>query len=128
MAPNEDGVRSISFVFDRGVCVFTLEDARGVHHVSAGLDRWIEGATSMTGRELHHHYQPETMRVVAGGRWLDESSFAMTWIFVETAWRDQVVVRFTDGSVTLDRSVNVNTGATARGQLHGRVRPKLSAG
>ena len=40
----------------------------------------------------------------------------MTWVFVETAFRDRVICRFDDdGGITVERSVNVNTGAAARG-------------
>jgi CubicO group peptidase (beta-lactamase class C family) len=120
-APNEDGVRRLRFDFERDRCLFTLEDERGEHHVTAGTHDWIEGHTSMTGNKLHHEYQLDRMRVVAGGAWRDPSCFEMTWQFVESAFRDRVTCRFDGkGGVTLARSVNVNSGAKERPLLTAR--------
>ncbi len=71
--------------------------------ITVGLTDWIESDTTMTGGKLHHQYEPDSLRVVAGGRWLDERTFEMTWQFVETAFRDKVVCRFDGDSVTIDR-------------------------
>jgi len=45
----------------------------------------------------------------------------MTWIFVESAFRDTVVCRFDGDNLTLERSVNVNSGALERPPIRGRV-------
>jgi hypothetical protein len=118
-----DDVQRVRFDFTGDRCVFSLTDARGEHKVEHGLRDWVEADTSMTGNELHHQYQPDRMRVVAGARWTDERTLEMTWQFVETAFRDKVVCRF-DGEqmtqqITLDRSVNVNSAATFRPTLRG---------
>lgn len=119
---NEDEVQSVRFDYTTDRCVFRLRDARGEHTITAGLRDWIEGDTSMTGNKLHHQYQLDSMRVVAAGRWQDAQTFEMTWQFVESAFRDRVVCHFDDGGgMTLDRSVNVNSAATSRPTLRGRV-------
>ena len=100
-------------------CVFVQRDARGEHTIRCGLSGWVEGATSMTGNALHHQYQPDSLRVVASARWLDGRTLEMTWVFVETAFRDRVVCRFDGDSVAVERSVNVNTGALIRPVLTG---------
>jgi hypothetical protein len=120
--PNEDGVEHVAFEFTADRCRFRLRDARGEHTIVAGTSDWIEGDTSMTGNRLHHQYQPESMRVVAGGRWVDPRTFEMTWQFAETAFRDRVVCRFHGADrVMVDRSVNVNSAETSRPTLHGRA-------
>jgi CubicO group peptidase (beta-lactamase class C family) len=121
VASNEDDVRSLRFEFAASHCIFSLTDARGEHQVKVGLRDWIEGDTGMTGNKLHHEYQPDVMRVVAGARWVDEQTFEMTWQFVESAFRDRVVCRFDGDSMTLDRSVNVNEEATKLATLHGKL-------
>ena len=45
----------------------------------------------------------------------------MTWVFVETAFRDTVVCIFEGPAVRFDRSVNVNSGATSLPTLIGRL-------
>ena len=122
MDTNGDGVETVAFDFTGDRCRFRLRDARGEHAIVAGASDWIEGDTSMTGNLLHHQFQPDSMRVVAGGRWVDPRTFDMTWQFAETAFRDRVVCRFTgDDVVTVDRSVNVNSAATSRPTLRGRA-------
>ncbi len=110
-AQNAEGIDSFGFSFTGDRCLFTMRDVRGEHSIDVGLDRWIEGSTSMTGNKLHHQYQPDQMVVVAGGRWTSPDTFEMIWQFAETAFRDTVVCRFDGDTMTFDRSVNVNSAA-----------------
>jgi len=119
MEANEDAIRSIQLDFAGERCRFTLVDDRGAHTVDAGLGTRIEGNTTMTGNKLHHEYQPDVMRVVAGGEWRDANTFAMTWVFVESAFQDTVICRFDGDKVTFDRSVNVNSGPKVRPPVRG---------
>lgn len=120
---NTQGASAVAFDFARGQVRYTLTDARGAHTIVAGLDRWIEQDTSMSGGALHHEYEPDHIRVVAGARWLDSTTLEMTWQFVESAFRDTVVCRFTGDGVTIDRSVNVNSKALSLPTLTGSARP-----
>jgi len=113
IAPNDVGVTSLGFEFADGRCVFTLDDARGAHRIDIGLGHAVEGDTSMTGQSLHHEYQPDRMRVLARGVWQGAHRFCMTWRFIETAFCDTVVCAFEGDTVTVDRSVNANTGSGA---------------
>jgi CubicO group peptidase (beta-lactamase class C family) len=116
--PNAEGIESLRFDFAGDRCRFALRDERGEHVVEVGLGRWIEGRTSMTGNKLHHQYQPDSMVVVAGGQWTDPDTFQMTWQFAETAFRDTVVCRYANDTVTFDRSVNVNSAALSLPTVH----------
>ena len=127
MDANEDGVRSIRLEVSSDACIFHLRDARGSHALRVGLRDWIESDTTLSGAPLHHGYEPERLRVVAGGRWSNDHTFEMTWQFVETAFRDHAVLRFKDDTVTLDRSVNVNSAAIRRPTYRGACdRPPLT--
>jgi len=119
MEANEDAIRSIQLDFAADRCRFTLADERGAHAIDVGLGRRIEGKTTMTGNKLHHEYQPEVMRVVAGGEWRDANTFVMTWVFVESAFQDTATCRFDGDRVTFERSVNVNSGPTTRPAVRG---------
>ncbi len=121
MEKNDDGIKSVQFDFAADRCRFTLVDDRGTHVVETGLGRRIEGTTTMTGNKLHHEYQPDVMKVVAGGEWGDANSFLMTWVFVESAFKDTVLCRFEGDTVTFERSVNVNSGPTTRPEVKGRA-------
>jgi CubicO group peptidase (beta-lactamase class C family) len=123
--PNEDGIRSLRVTITPARCVLHLDDAKGLHEVAMGWDEWIEGDTSISGAALHHGYEPDRMRVVAGARWRDAQTLEMTWQFVETAFRDTAALRFAhDGSfLTFERSVNVNSRELKRPPCRARYMP-----
>lgn len=118
---NADAIKSVSLTFVEDRCIFALEDDRGTHTIEAGLGRTIEGTTTMTGNKLHHEYQPDVMRVVAGGEWRDTRTFAMTWTFVESAFRDTVECVFEGPLLRLSRSVNVNSATLDMPILVGKM-------
>lgn len=118
-APNADQVAAISAVFDNDVCRFTLRDPRGEHLVEAGLNDWRESQTTVTGSYLHHEYQPDRMRVVAGGRWRSPNRFEMDWQFIESGFRDSIALTFEGDSVRYERGVNVNSGPLQRPTITG---------
>lgn len=116
---NDQNVRNISFEFAPRRCTYRMTDDRGTHRIDNGIGAWLEGETSMTGNRLHHEYQPDSIRVVAGARWLDTNTFEMVWQYVETSFRDTVICRFDGDRLTLDRRVNVNSAETKLPTLHG---------
>lgn len=119
--PNDDGVTSLSLAFHADRCELELEDARGRHRVVMGLTDWIEGETTVSGAKLHHGYEPDAMRVVAGAEWRDDDKLELTWQFVETAFRDTVTIRFADDALSFARSVNTNSKATFRPVIRARL-------
>ena len=118
---NADGVASVSLrsVGDR--LDFHMKDARGEHVVRNGLRDWQESDTTITGGYLHHEYEPETMRVVAGARWTAENRLEMTWQFVESGFRDVAVLTFDGDRVRYDRSTNINSGPLKRPTIAGKA-------
>nr|WP_249159205.1 serine hydrolase [Bradyrhizobium jicamae] len=121
MPENGDGIKSVKLSFDDRHCTFTMDDNRGTHTIEVGLDAPLEGTTTMTGNRLHHEYQPDVMRVVASGVWRDVRTFAMTWTFVESAFRDTVTCTFEGAQMRLARSVNVNSSALDMPTLLGKA-------
>lgn len=122
--PNADQIEWIRLTFDNGRCLFAMKDHRGEHVVTAGLDDWIDGSTTISGSPLHHGYEPDSMAVVAGGRWTDTHRFEMTWQFTETAFQDTVVVAFDDKSgLTFERSVNTNSMSPVRPLVIAHAQP-----
>lgn len=112
--PNAAGIAALRCDFTGGQCRFRLRDAEGEYQIAAALDGWLEGETGMPGRDLHHGYSLPSARVVAGARWLDQATLEMDWIFVETAFRDTVTLRFAGDRMTYDRKVNVNSAALSQ--------------
>jgi hypothetical protein len=116
---NEDAVSQIRLDIRDNVCLFHLRNDRGDHKVKCGLGEWIESFTTITGAKLHHGYESDMMRVVAGGSWKDRNTLELTWQFTESVFRDTVVCRFDRKSMTFDRRVNVNSSALARPTIRG---------
>ncbi len=117
---NALGVTEAAFELAGEACLFHLTDGDGRHSIACGREAWIEGASHMPGRELHHGYRLESSPVNACARWRDADTLEMTWIFLETAFRDTVTCRFADGRVTLEREVNINSAARRHPTLVGR--------
>ncbi|MCS7463995.1 beta-lactamase family protein [Paenibacillus doosanensis] len=109
---NPQRIESVTFEFGEHGYRFHLTDHRGTHRIDCGLGQWHTGVTTMTGGELHHRYEPDTLRVAASAGWRDDAALVMTWCFVETPFTDTVVCRFEGGRLRLERSVNVNSGET----------------
>ncbi len=107
---NKDHVRKVEFHFhpDQSF-TYVMEDHRGRHQVTAGLDRWISGATTMTGAYLHHQYEPDLSRISAIAYWSDESTLQMEWRFPEMAFCDQVSITWNGETVLVNRRVNMNS-------------------
>jgi CubicO group peptidase (beta-lactamase class C family) len=105
---NDQGVSRLSFTIEGDRIAYRMADDRGEHGIVAGTGQWLEQDTTMTGHSIHHEYEPDRMRVVAGAVWKDADTLEMTWQFVESAFRDTVVCRFDGDRVTLDRHSNIN--------------------
>jgi len=118
--PNADQVAAIGVTFDNSACRFALRDPRGDHQVEVGLTDWRESETTVTGSYLHHEYQPDRMRVVAGGRWAAPHRFEMSWQFIESGFRDTIALTFEGDAVRYDRGVNVNSGPLQRPTITGK--------
>ena len=121
MDSNDDGIRAVSLRFEAVTCSFTLEDERGTHRIVAGFGHDVTGETTMTGRRLHHQYEPDRLRVVARAAWPAPDCLVMTWQFVETAFRDTVTCRFEGNALRLERHVNTNVGERERPAVTGHL-------
>jgi hypothetical protein len=119
MASNAAAVQTLQFDFTADQLAVTLQDDAGQHGIVVGLNQWIESRTDMPGRDLHHGYDLPDAVVVAGARWVDEKTLEMTWIFVETAFKDTVRCVFEENRLRFSRHVNVNSGRLAHDDLHG---------
>ena len=102
---------SLSFDATAELIGLTLEDSRGTHRIAAGLGRWIESVSTMPGASLHHGYRLDGTPVIAGARWTAADRLELVWHFVETAFRDTVTLHFTGDRLTMERRVNINSGA-----------------
>lgn len=119
MDPNPLGVTAMRLRLDADACSLHLSDGDGEHVIEMGMDRWIETEADVPAAELHHGYGMRPARVVASARWSDPDTLEMTWIFVESAFRDTVICRFEGDRIRYSRSVNVNSGALAQPTLTG---------
>lgn len=106
---NPDGITAVELDFTEDQVVYGIEDARGHHKVTAGLDRWVDGTTTMTGAYLHHQYEQEVSRISAIAYWCDEKTLMMEWRFPEMAFFDHLRVRWEEDGVKADRWVNMNS-------------------
>lgn len=120
---NDDAIFSFALDFHEDHCIFHLQDTRGFHQLRVGLEDWQKSETTLTGARLHHGYEPGRLPVVAGGRWSSEDTFTIKMQFIETAFGDEITIRFMDDYTiaSLDRKVNVNSFSTRRPTVFGAI-------
>jgi len=100
---NEKCAEEVSFHFHNHGCVFALKDNKGEYTVKCGLGKWLEGQTGMPGTppKLTSGDLGPISKVAASGTWTDESTFEMTWRFIETPHHDSVTCHFDDKKVQI---------------------------
>lgn len=117
---NALGIDQISFSFESDRCTVNVRYPEAGHSIVVGIDHWLEGETDIPGAELHHGYNVTPARVIAGAWWQSEDRFVMIWIFPEMTFRDTVECEFRQDRLIMQRSVNVNSGATSMPILLGK--------
>jgi CubicO group peptidase (beta-lactamase class C family) len=98
---NEMGVQSASFRFGKHDCVFTLRDGQRTHSITCGLQKWVQGETTMPGTppKLTVGATTTSSKVASSGTWKDDQTFEMTWRFIETPHHDTVTCHFDSDEV-----------------------------
>ncbi len=111
--PNAAGVIAVNCESDNTELKLVLEDGSGTHSVIAAWEGWREGEATLSAPALHHGYALPNARVVAGARWANSDTIEVVVHFVETAFRDTLMLQFKGGGLTLRRTVNNNSGPRA---------------
>ena len=107
---NVDGITKIGLHADgESRVTYIMEDARGHHEVTAGLDHWVHGTTTMTGAYLHHQYEQKESKISAIAYWTSPDVLTMEWRFPEMAFWDHVTLTWDGDEVKMDRWVNMNS-------------------
>ena len=119
MDANPLGVSALRLSLSADACRLELIGAQDGQRIEMGLGHWLESDASVPAPDLHHGYEMRPTRVVAGARWTDPNTLAMTWIFAESAFRDSVICRFEGDRIRYSRHANVNSGPTAQPELTG---------
>ncbi|WP_158710265.1 serine hydrolase domain-containing protein [Streptomyces sp. NRRL F-5126] len=124
---NGQGLRSLSLdVRDDSVLV-VIEDEQGRHGIEHGSGRWVRQRTGVSTWRLHHSYQEESALLLASAEWLDRrgneaETLGLTWYFAESPFVDHLTVRIGEYDVSVERSVNINSGPTRLPSLRGTRR------
>ena len=113
MNPNDKGLAGLEFDFGPDEARVTLRDNEGDHRVIAGRGGWTLAPAYLPGADLHHGYRMENMPVAAGLRWLADNRIELVVHFLEAAFRDTFVFAVDGDRLTMERSVNINSGARA---------------
>ena len=121
VAESPDRITQVALEFTKDQLIFSMTDDRGTHFVPCGLNRWVRGATSITGSYLHHQYQPDIVSTVAAAWWSAPDTLSMEWRYPEMAFCDFLTLRFSGEEIWMDRRVNVNSEATSRPTVVGRL-------
>jgi len=107
---NDLGLTRMAFAFTADTVRFEITDQEGEHAVIAGRDAWKTEPSYLPGAALHHGYRMEGMPTVVGARWLADDRLELVLHFVEAAFRDTFTFSVAGDRMTMERSVNINSG------------------
>jgi CubicO group peptidase (beta-lactamase class C family) len=121
--PNSLDVQSVTFTLVPGQCQFVLVDKTGEYPITCGVERWIDGKTSMPGTppKLSVGKLAPIQPILASATWRDKQTLEMTWRFYDTPHHDTVTCHF-DGSRV---SVNFMSSISQLQPDHTETRPVL---
>ncbi|HWH72176.1 MAG TPA: serine hydrolase, partial [Candidatus Sulfotelmatobacter sp.] len=97
-------VENVSFRFRHQSCVFTLKDNRGEYPITCGMEKWVQGETTMPGTppKLTQGGGSTKSRIAASATWKDDTTLEMTWQYIETPHHDTVTCRFEGDKVRIE--------------------------
>jgi hypothetical protein len=107
---NELGIKTVELLFEDSTCIFTAKTGDDKFEIHCGIENWIEGQTSVVGFPTS---------IAASGTWTNDSSFQMTWRFIETPFYDTVACSFEGDEITIKMSRNVSFGPTEFPEIKG---------
>lgn len=120
---NGMNLESASFEFAGSGCTFRVKDNQGDFPITCGVEKWVEGETSMPGTppSLTSNKTVARSKVAASGTWLNEHTFEMTWRFYETPHHDTATCRFEGDNVRIEFLNSI----TRLSPAHKETRPVL---
>ncbi len=122
--PNADQVSWVEVDVREDTLHLRIADHRGVHTVVAGLGEWVRSRTSLTTSTLHHSYQEESALLEAGATVPCPGTIVLKCYFIETPFFEDISLSYQqNGTLTIERSVNINDGPTTRPPVRARMEP-----
>jgi hypothetical protein len=125
---NTTNTSTLSLTFGNGSCLVKLRDEQGMHQFICGLNRWVEGESTLSTKPIKLVPTPvpgeTSTRLAATGTWPDANTFLMTWRFIETAHYETVTCRFGADTVEVqfESSIaKINKTKDARPVLQGKL-------
>ncbi|WP_433286854.1 serine hydrolase domain-containing protein [Pseudonocardia sp. CA-142604] len=126
LQPNEHGLLALSVEVRADAVLLVLEDERGRHAIEHGVGHWVRQCTGVSVWRLHHSYQDASTAILAAAQWLpprdhDRAAdvLCLTWHFLESPFIDRLALRFDTDGVTVEHTVNVNSGPTELSPVRG---------
>jgi hypothetical protein len=119
---NEQGITSLSIDVGQNSVLVVIDDDQGSHRIDHGIGDWRRQHIGVSTWRLHHSYQDERALVQAAAHWSDSKTgdiLILTWHFVEGPFIDRLVLHLEADSITVARSVNVNSGPTRLSDVKG---------
>jgi CubicO group peptidase (beta-lactamase class C family) len=123
VAPNDDGISSISFDFAADGATLTIRNDSGEQRVACGYSRWARGEADVESANRRHQgtQGPVPNAVVASGAWTAEDTYIAELWWYQTPFRRTLSCRFTGNGVLLEQRANLSFGSTARPTLEGQA-------
>ncbi|EGG15762.1 beta-lactamase [Cavenderia fasciculata] len=106
-------IKMMMFSFEKESILFTLRDSQGKHTIPIGQRGiFIDSVTRFNRSQLHHEYESLTPSCVAStSKWIDGRTLLLDLVYVETTFRDRLIIQFTPRHIRVTHSVNTNSSS-----------------
>ena len=102
LEPNEFNAKTFQLHFSENSCDFTLNDDKGNHKVSCGINTWVEQKNDKKGTPFPVSGRMDVTTAIAGSvTWPDDNTLLMTWRLMESAHTNGLTFSFEDNDVTI---------------------------
>jgi CubicO group peptidase (beta-lactamase class C family) len=99
---NEFKAKSFQLNLKGNTCVFTLNDDKGKHQITCGMNTWVEQKNEKKGTPFPVAARMEVTTAIAGSAtWIDDKGLLMTWRLLESAHTNGLTFIFDDNRVTV---------------------------
>lgn len=123
VAPNDDGIASLTFDFSGPDATIAIRSESGEQRIACAFGGWTRGEADIESayRMYLGTQGPLPNEVAASGAWTAEDTYTAELWWYETPFRRTLTCRFSDDGVRVTQQANLSFGSLERPTLEGRI-------
>jgi len=123
VAPNDDGISSISFNFAADEATLSIRNESGEQRIRCSYGGWARGEADVESAYRRHlgTQGPVPSALIASGAWTADDTYTAELWWYQTPFRRTLSCRFFSDGVRVEQRANLSFGSTERPRLEGTL-------